>query len=62
MIFLFWFLVFCEVIRYLELRQLIRFAKEKAQSAQPVRPPKARGSFVVKRMEERLKQAMYPEE
>ncbi len=61
MILLFFFLVICEIVRYLEVCRLIRVLKEEKPSKPASPPPKARGSFVVKRMEEKLKQAMYPD-
>ncbi len=61
MILLFLFLVLCEIVRYLELCRLMRALKEEKSTKSTAPPPKARGSFVVKRMEEKLKEAMYPD-
>lgn len=62
MIFLGIFLLLCEILRYLEFRHLIVFLKKEKTPDLNSPPPKPRGSFVVKRMEEKLKQALYPEE
>lgn len=51
-----------QLLHYRELRHLVRFVTERNEKQPQVCPPKARGSFVVKRMEEKLKEAMYPNE
>ncbi|MBQ7792669.1 MAG: hypothetical protein IJ367_04180 [Clostridia bacterium] len=51
----------CEILRYLEFQKMIQIFKEEKKTVTSVQPPKSRSSFVVKRMEEKLKQALYPE-
>lgn len=59
MILLLIFLVLSEIVRYLEVCRLIGALREEKPSKTVAPPPKARGSFVVKRMEEKLKEALY---
>lgn len=56
--FLFFLFLLSQVIRYLEIRWLLRrFPKAEKTISTP--PPKARESFVVKRFEQRMKEALY---
>ena len=59
-VFLILFLFIAEIVRYLELRYLIGVIQKETSESPPKLPPTARKSFVVKRMEEKLKEAMYP--
>ncbi len=55
-------LICCVIISYLQYRELKRLGKlmqKKSEEPKLKNPPKARSSFVVKRMEERLKEALY---
>ena len=52
-------LIITEILKYRELKNLNSIFKETILQKQEKTPPKSRGSFVVKRMEERLKQALY---
>ena len=53
-------LIVLEFLNYRELKNLYRFLeKKRSLESQSKQPPKARGSFVVKRMEERVKEALY---
>ncbi len=53
-------LLVIEILKYGELKKLCRVLEQKLPSeSQSKKPPKARGSFVVKRMEERVKEALY---
>lgn len=56
MIFLSILLILSEIIRWLEFQKIFSYLRN--QKTLP--PPKARSSFVMKRMEERLKEALYP--
>lgn len=49
-------LILSEVIRWLAVQKLFTYL----QNQKPLPPPKARSSFVMKRMNERLKEALYP--
>lgn len=51
-----------EILRCLEIRRLVEAVCKERTPKPAATPPKARGSFVVKRMEQRLKEAMYPNE
>lgn len=59
MVLLFLCLIVLEVFQYWELKKLCKQILEKPQETVKKEPPKARHSFVVKRMEERLKEALY---
>lgn len=48
-----------ELLQLAELRFICRLLSQPKEKTQTP-PPKARQSFVVKRMEEKLKEAMYP--
>lgn len=53
-------LIVIEILKYRELKKLCQVSKEKIfLESQSKQPPKAKGSFVVKRMEERVKEALY---
>ncbi len=53
-------LIVIEFLKYRELKKLCQVSKEKIfLESQSKKPPKARESFVVKRMEERVKEALY---
>lgn len=56
------FLCFIELLQCFLLYTLIQTDKEAPSSQTKKMPPKARNSFVVKRMEEKLKEALYGEE
>ena len=45
------------ILQYVELRNFRKTVME--QKTTPKEPPKGRGSFVVKRWEERIKEALY---
>ncbi len=47
------------LLQYRELQKISKLLQEHRKEAEVKKPPKARGSFVVKRMEERLKEALY---
>ncbi len=59
MIFLMLCLIALEFFQYLQLKKIEKLLQIKPQETILKEPPKARGSFVVKRMEERLKEALY---
>lgn len=59
MIILFLCLTVLEILQYRELKKIGSFVQEKTQEPMERTPPKGRNSFVVKRMEERLKEALY---
>ncbi len=53
-------LIVLEFLKYWELKKLNRLLERKLSlESKSKKPPKARGSFVVKRMEERVKEALY---
>lgn len=53
-------LIVTECLKYWELKKLCRVLEQKCSlESETKKPPKARGSFVVKRMEERVKEALY---
>lgn len=59
MILLYLCVIALEFLIYWELRKLRELNAKKLQEPNLKTPPKARNSFVVKRMEERLKEALY---
>ena len=59
MIFLLLCMALFSILTYWELRKLRGIIPQNPQKPMPKEPPKARESFVVKRMEERLKEALY---
>ena len=59
MILLVLILIGIEILRFLEARRFWKLVSQPKEQPEKT-PPKARGSFVVKRMEEKLKEAMYP--
>ena len=59
MIFLMLCLMALEFFQYLQLKKIEKLLQKNPQETILKEPPKARGSFVVKRMEERLKEALY---
>ena len=52
-------LVVTEAFTYCQLKTLAKHLKKISLEQQEKTPPKSRGSFVVKRMEERVKEALY---
>lgn len=58
-IFLLLILVLLEVLRFLQFGQFFKLFRKTSLRQKQTVPPKARNSFVVKRMEERLKEALY---
>ena len=47
------------ILQYLKLKEISKMLQENSKQTELTKPPKARGSFVVKRFEERIKQALY---
>jgi len=53
-------LVVIEFLKYWEFKKMYRVLEQKLSlESKSKKPPKARESFVVKRMEERVKEALY---
>ena len=52
-------LIVLQVWQLLKFHQFVTIWQQTVSSPKPNVPPKARGSFVIKRMEERLKEALY---
>ncbi|MBO5409072.1 MAG: hypothetical protein J6A61_06740 [Clostridia bacterium] len=52
-------LILLQVFQLFQFRQFVTQWKKALTPPKPTLPPKARGSFVIKRMEERLKEALY---
>ncbi len=52
-------LILAELVRCMEFHRLFRLIEATLSKKPTKTPPKARTSFVVKRMEERLKEALY---
>ena len=52
-------LIFLKCFEVWQIYQLRLSLREKKQATASKEPPKARGSFVVKRFEEKIKEALY---
>jgi len=59
MILLFLCLITVLFLQYCELKKLCWIIREHHKNEDTKKPPKARGSFVIKRFEERIKEALY---